>query len=99
MARLWLGALLIIGVLVLALARDEAAPPPPFDVPPEYEAKLAELDKAAIEAAYTQQLIHLFSTWMKDESGQPERVTKGLRQAQRAYVESMRALEARKPAR
>jgi len=92
--RLWTGALLVVVVSVLLLAPDRAAPPS-FDVPLEYHDRLLALDKAAVEAAYTQQVVHLFGTWMKDETGQPERMTKGIRQAQRAYVEAMKALEQR----
>ena len=100
MARLWVGAALIVSVLVLALVPDKAAPPLlPFEVPPQYEDRITELDRIAVETAYSQQVIHLFLTWMKDESGQPERVTRGVRQAQRAYVESMKLIEARKPAK
>lgn len=61
----------------------------------KYEQHIIELDRAAVDDAYKNQITHLFQTWMKDESGQPKRAETGARQARTAYVRSLDAIEAR----
>jgi len=60
-----------------------------------YDDRLIELDKQAVEDAYRRQLELLFSTWMKDDSGQPQRLMVGVQQARRAYILSMGEIEKR----
>jgi hypothetical protein len=62
---------------------------------PRHEQKFIELDRAAIEAAYRDQIMHLFEVWMKDDSGQPDRAVKGARQARKAFASSMDAIDER----
>ena len=94
-------ALLLAGVVLVALgvlvvlAGDEPRGSEPFVIPPHHEKRLLELERAAIEDAYQRQVRMLFLNWMKDEAGQPERAARGVLQARRAYVDSMRSIEAR----
>jgi hypothetical protein len=72
-------------------ASSEGAPAQPL--PPlqrsQYDERLLVLDREAIEAAYREQVQHLFAIWMKDDTGQPVRVITGVRKAAKAYIESM----------
>lgn len=61
-----------------------------------YDERLSALDREAIEVAYKNRITALFETWMKDATGQPMRALTGARQARRAYVGSMNAIEQRK---
>ena len=63
--------------------------------PSPYDDRLIALDKQAVEDAYRKQLELLFSTWMKDDAGQPQRATVGIQQARRAYILSMEQIEKR----
>jgi len=76
---------------------DAAQPQPLLQSIPitKYEKRLLELDREAADNAYRQQIVHLFQTWMKDESGQPTRAVTGARQARTAYERVMNAIEAR----
>ena len=60
-----------------------------------FDGDLIELDKEAVKQAYHDQVVHLFAIWMKDETGQPGRMTVGVRQARRAYIEAMTKIEER----
>jgi hypothetical protein len=51
-----------------------------------WDLHMLELDRKALDEAYTDQLMHLFAIWMKDDSGQPDRAITGARQARRAYI-------------
>jgi hypothetical protein len=64
-------------------------------IDPRYERKFIELDRAAIEEAYRDQIQHLFETWMKDESGQPSRAVVGAKRARKAFANSMDAIDER----
>jgi hypothetical protein len=66
----------------------------PF-TPSPYDARLIALDREALDAAYRQQLAFLFTTWMKDEHGQPQRAQTGAARARRAYVAVMKEIEER----
>ena len=93
--------IIIVLVILFALAAfgyftggwDEAvgAPLPPS----KFDKELIAVDKEAIKEAYRNQVVHLFSVWMKDEHDQPRRALVGINQARRAYIESMTALEKR----
>jgi hypothetical protein len=61
-----------------------------------YDDHLNTLDREAIEDAYRNQITHLFQTWMKDEQGQPKRALTGHRQARKAFLESMAAIDRRR---
>jgi hypothetical protein len=66
-----------------------------YVTPPHHEARLIELDREAIEAAYRQHVQSVFATWMKDDTGQPGRAVRGVRIARKAYVDSMINIEER----
>ena len=91
--------LMLAALLVMAAAKPDSdqreVVEMPFVVPPHHEARLIELDRQAIERAYVAYVQSLFSVWMKDSAGQPERAARGVQQARRAYVGSIRAIEQR----
>lgn len=63
---------------------------PPLVPPSEYDRRLLELDREAIDAAYHEQVKLLFKNWMNDPNvKQPGRAITGLRNAARAYIEAM----------
>lgn len=68
---------------------------PPQLPPSAHDARLIALDKEAIEAAYREHVQRMYSGWMKDDTGQPTRALTGVRQAQRAYIASMDAINQR----
>src|SRR5215831_19525883 len=78
----------------------ESAEPAPSGVPPlpgtQWDDRLIMLEEVAIEEAFKQQIIHIFSVWMKDDTGQPARAVTGAKQAERAFIGSMEALERRR---
>ena len=49
------------------------------------DATLLHLDKQALEDAYHQYLLLLFSTWLKGNIAEDERIRNGLRKARKAY--------------
>jgi hypothetical protein len=63
--------------------------------PSKFDSDLIAIDKEAVKQAYHDQVVHLFAVWMKDEKGQPDRALVGVRQARRAYIEAMTAIEKR----
>lgn len=83
------------GFCVLLVYQFSQAEVPAFQVPAQYEAELIEIDRQAVEAAYRYQVQALFQGWMKDSAGQPDRMLRGVNQARKAYVESMRAIDER----
>jgi len=60
-----------------------------------YDRRILDLERTAIEAAFNEQIVHLYQTWMKDDTGQPDRAGKGAQQARRAYIRSMAAIDQR----
>lgn len=46
-----------------------------------------------LDEAFQNQVEHLFSNWMKDETGQPGRAAAGVRKAVRAYRHAMVAID------
>src|SRR5215510_4551048 len=70
-----------------------------YVVPDQYEDRLLDMDRKAIETAYKEQIAHLFIVWMKDATGQPQRAVKGVNSARKAYVDSMEEINRRERAR
>lgn len=66
------------------------------EYPSDFDGRITQLDTEAIEAAYRAQIEHLFQTWMKDDSGQPQRAITGARQARKAFIATMNAINKRK---
>jgi hypothetical protein len=89
--KLVLAAIIVCVVGLEAQAQDQLQP---LSLS-KYEKRLLEIDRAAIDQAYHEQILHLFQTWMKDESGQPHRAGTGAKQARSAYERSMDAIEER----
>lgn len=98
----WIGAfamlLLVISGAMLLLA--ETVPRAAPVVPPitQYEGRLLELERHAIEMAFENRITRLFDVWMQDDRGQPDRALTGAAQARKAFVGSMDALERRERA-
>src|SRR5262245_10782180 len=97
----------VIGVLLAAFGvgyLTSASGEPASSLPPKrtfvgraspYDERILQLDLEAIDEAYRKQVELLFSVWMKDDKGQPERATQGVQQARRAYILSRQAIEKR----
>jgi hypothetical protein len=92
--------LLVVIALVAAIAVGAQSQP----LPPKgtfvgrvspYDDRILQLDLEAIDEAYRKQVELLFSVWIKDDKGQPERATTGIQQARRAYILSRQAIEKR----
>jgi hypothetical protein len=69
----------------------EAQPLPPT----KFDKRMIELEREAIDNAYRRKIEALFTTWLSDAAGQPARAIKGARNAQRAYIDVMAAIEKR----
>jgi hypothetical protein len=62
---------------------------------PEINEHIKALDKRAINDAYMAYIRDLFTIWMKDKAGQPERMMRGAEQARQAYIAAFKAIEER----
>jgi hypothetical protein len=66
----------------------------------KYEAHLIEMDKLALDGAYHNQLLLLFSIWLRDGAGtDATRISNGLRIARRAYTQAATQIEQREKSR
>jgi hypothetical protein len=79
--------------LFLVLSEGEGAPQPLAASP--YDEVLIGLDRAALEQSYIHQVDQLFGVWMRDPTGQPARALKGVRQAKKAFIDAMTAIDKR----
>jgi hypothetical protein len=62
----------------------------------KWDSRMLELDKQALDLAYTEQLKVLFSVWLRDGAGTDAlRISNGLRIARRAYVQAATRIEER----
>jgi len=61
----------------------------------KYDELIIKLDRDAAANAYREQIEHLFAIWMKDDAGQPARAATGARQARKAFIAVMEAIEKR----
>jgi hypothetical protein len=85
--------LFVISCALLILAKAESRPQPaPMT---KWEGRILALERDAIEHAFHEQIQHLFTTWMKDDTGQPNRAVTGVLQARKAFIGSMEALDRR----
>lgn len=95
MAR-WLIIAALSGVSIVALVVGvDTEAQPAIDQPTEYDAQMLEIEREAIDKAFRDQSVRLFETWMKDNTGQPQRALNGMRQARSAYVQAMKAFDER----
>ena len=60
-----------------------------------FDSKLLELDRIALDEAYHQHLLLLFSVWLKDQAGDPTRFNNGIRIARRAYHQAAEQIDKR----
>jgi len=101
--RHWIRILLALAIAVaiayalLAIAReDESHSQIMIMLPPsKWDEKMLELDRRALEEAYTAKIRQLFDVWVREGLSSPEGPAKGHAQAQRAFIASMTALEER----
>jgi len=68
----------------------------PPRVSTKWDARILELDLEALDRAYIENSVRLFSVWMRDESDQPRRMLVGLSQSRRAYNEARDRIETHK---
>jgi hypothetical protein len=85
----------VLVVILLLLFLPDASGEIEQDSIAKYEAKFVELEKEATDEAYREQIMRLYSIWLRDETGQPHRALTGARQARSAYARIMDALEKR----
>src|SRR5215468_544939 len=98
----WLiAAAALLALLLIAFAfKVYGQPKPPretafsVDVSP-YEEHILDLDRQAMDAAYSDRLQHLFAVWTVDDTEQPQRVIAGANKARRAYIAAMQAIDKR----
>lgn len=85
--------LLAIGLILMA--EGQSVPPLQHS---DYDERLDQLDREALEKAYVQHVGQLFRTWMTDYSvnSQPFRMQKGHRNARQGYIDTMTAIDQRK---
>src|SRR5262245_2770452 len=60
-----------------------------------YDRRIVQLERDAIEQYFSEQMGHLYQSWISDDTGQPERAAKGAAQARRAYIRSINAIDQR----
>ena len=75
-------------------AKAETSPPPSI-----YDARIAEIDREAIEGAYRAHIQKLYGVWMLDPSHAeaPARAARGARNGRKAYIDAMTAVDKRSP--
>lgn len=80
-----LAALMLFGLLWLRSDQSISQEPLQLYQGIPLDATLLHLDKRALDEAYHQQLLLLFSVWMRQQAGDNVRLQNGLRLARRAY--------------
>ena len=63
--------------------------------PSKWEERILELDRQAIEEAYKDYVGKLYTVWLADSRGQPERAKAGAQNARKAFIAIMEAIERR----
>lgn len=96
MIRLILAIIALLAMVAGIFGVLWAEPSVPPLHPSKYDERLDALDREAVEAAYRQQVGHLFGVWMKDKAGQPTRALVGQRNARKAYIDIMQQIENRR---
>jgi hypothetical protein len=82
----------ILVVLALALSATARSEEPPRGSDTAVRAVI----QSALDHALHDQVKHLFSIWMKDDKGQPQRAAAGIKRAVAAYRHAIRAIESEK---
>jgi len=96
----WLSTIALACSALLLVADYSREAPTTIPDPPvsKWDRHMLDLDRAALDEAYEQQIRSLFSTWMKDNTHQPARAMNGARQARHAYIAVMQEIERREAA-
>ena len=97
--RVILAVVVVLGVVLGEVATDYFAEAKLLE-PQLYEgipldSTLLHLDKQALEDAYHQYLLLLFSTWLKGDVGEDQRIKAGLKKARAAYNSAARQIAQR----
>ena len=80
--------LFVLFLVVWGLYSESAGQQQQIDLYPAgipLDATLLRLDRQALDEAYHQQIIKLFSVWLSQGAADPAPITTGLRNARRAY--------------
>jgi hypothetical protein len=93
-------AILVIALILLAgigylSGRWDEAGAQSANQTSKYEPRLLVLEREGIEDAFRQKIISLWTVWMSDDRGQPDRAVNGAKQARKAYIQSMTEIERR----
>lgn len=84
-------ALALFGYLTGAWTTDAVAEE---STPAQYEARMADLERAAMDEAFKKHMMRLFDVWVTDYD-LPPRVSKGASNARAAYARAMAAIDKR----
>lgn len=90
-----LAVVFIVVTVGLTAARFQSAAAPQTVVcaaDEEMREKIRVILLASLDEALKDHVVHAFGIWMKDETGQPERARRGIRQAISAYIRSREAV-------
>jgi len=85
-------AIVIMWAMVPDISGETLLPPAS---PSPFDDRIAALERAALDDAFRQQVAHLYLTWMKDSTEQPQRAVAGERRARKAYIDAMAGIEER----
>jgi hypothetical protein len=61
----------------------------------KYDDEMHAIEQEALDDALRTQLAHLFSVWLRDSVGQPERAMRGSAAARKAYIEVRKEFDKR----
>ena len=102
-----LALMLVSGLIGFAYSASKLSKPPMFAPPTQLldiytgvplDEHLLQLDKEALDDAYSAHLLLLFSVWLKDQAEDPTRINNGLRIARRAYGHAAEQISKREKA-
>jgi hypothetical protein len=95
-----LAILFALALFGFMTGRWDAADAAPALETMKYEDRFIELDRVAIERAYSDHVVLLYKTWMTDPSSnsQPARAVYGANLARKNYAAAMTAIEVREAA-
>ena len=64
-----------------------------------FDQELATLDRIALDTAYKARIALLFTNWMDDQKGQPQRMLIGVTTARKLYTQARTEIDKRTPIR
>lgn len=80
-------------VLSVSATAQNPMPPPKACLTGEMADHVRKLMTDGIEQAFRNHTVHIFETWMRDLSGQPQRARSGMRMAVTAYAGARQAIQ------